>query len=274
LGKRYFALNPDWYIIKVPLTPEGYLAVRKLSDDGIPVNYTLGFSARQNYLASHLSMPAYVNVFLGRLNQVAADNKLSDGRNIGEKVCLASQKAITQARTENTAIPTKQIAASLRSGKQCLTLAGVDVHTIPPKAANEFLESIPATDKIEANLDADLPVVFDDGKTAEELGFEMLWTLDEAFCKFAKQAAAQSSALVNGKDLVELAADCGVADLFYPFTESDLKQITDDGKIPVLARWIDRPVALDDLMTVSALQSFSKDQAALDARILDLAGKA
>ena len=55
-------------------------------------------------------------------------------------------------------------------------------------------------------------------------------------------------------------------DLFYPFSPAQLKKILDLGKIPRLDEW-SHEVALDDLMTQSALQSFSKDQAALDDRI-------
>ena len=44
------------------------------------------------------------------------------------------------------------------------------------------------------------------------------------------------------------------------------KKILDLGKIPALDEW-SQEIALDDLMTQSALQSFSKDQAELDDRI-------
>ena len=74
--------------IKIPLTPEGYLAVRILRKEGMPINFTLGFSARQNYLAARLSNPNYVNVFLGRLNQVVIENSVGGGELVGEKVTL------------------------------------------------------------------------------------------------------------------------------------------------------------------------------------------
>jgi transaldolase len=51
-GKRFYEICPERFIIKLPLTPAGLLATRKLSAQGIPVNHTLGFSARQNYLVS------------------------------------------------------------------------------------------------------------------------------------------------------------------------------------------------------------------------------
>ena len=45
------------------------------------------------------------------------------------------------------------------------------------------------------------------------------------------------------------------------------------GKIPDTSRWQDR-ASLDDLMTESALQSFTKDQAAFDDRIRKIAAEA
>ncbi len=97
-GRRYFRVCPDYFNVKVPLTPEGYLAVRKLRKENIPINFTLGFSARQNYLAARLSNPDYVNVFLGRLNQVVSDNSCGSGKYVGEKVTWATQKVLWSLR--------------------------------------------------------------------------------------------------------------------------------------------------------------------------------
>src|SRR6266545_4498520 len=99
-GKRFHAINPDRFTVKVPLTPEGILAARRLVSDGIRVNFTLGFSARQNQLIAHLARPAYVNVFLGRINSFVADQGLGDGRNIGEKATLASQRMLRRLNAE------------------------------------------------------------------------------------------------------------------------------------------------------------------------------
>ena len=46
----------------------------------------------------------------------------------------------------------------------------------------------------------------------------------------------------------------------------ELEKIQEQGKIPRLEEWPNE-VALDDLMTQSALQSFTKDQSSLDDRI-------
>ena len=79
-AQRYYAINPERFIVKIPMTPEGFCAVARSRACGIPINYTLGFSARQNYLATVLAKPNYCNVFLGRLNAVVADNHLATER--------------------------------------------------------------------------------------------------------------------------------------------------------------------------------------------------
>jgi hypothetical protein len=68
---------------------------------------------------------------------------------------------------------------------------------------------------------------------------------------------------MHGKELDEIAQ--GV-NLFHPFSDDDLQKIQDYGKIPDLSAWPES-IALDDLMTQSALQSFTRDQNALDERI-------
>ena len=139
-ARRYYEINPDYFYIKVPLTPEGFIAVRQLSDEGIPVNFTLGFSARQNYLAARFSRPSFVNVFLGRLNSLVEENHLGSPENVGEKAALASDEMVKNIRRSQTGAQTMQIAASMRNGCQVVTLAGVDVLTIPPKVAADYLE--------------------------------------------------------------------------------------------------------------------------------------
>ena len=97
-GRRFYAICPERFYVKVPLTPAGFLAARKLGQYGVPINFTLGFSARQNYLAALLPRPHYVNVFMGRLNSFVSDNKLGNGQNVGEKATLATQREISRLR--------------------------------------------------------------------------------------------------------------------------------------------------------------------------------
>lgn len=261
-ARRYYRLCPERFIIKVPLTPDGYVAVRQLSAEGIPVNYTLGFSARQNYLAAVLSRPAYVNVFLGRLNAVIESNGYGSGANVGERACLASDAAMKRLRAEPGGPPTKQIAASIRSGDQLATLAGVDVHTIPPKALAEFLSLGFAPEEIRPLkshwLDVDASI-----------DLSVLWDLPDSFRNFARNAVASSDKHYDGGGLVATARHQGVRDLFHHWSPDECAEIRADGKIPKTAKWLDR-VALDDLMTRAALESFRVDQEDLDNRIRGL----
>jgi transaldolase len=264
-GRRYFAVCPEYFIIKVPLTPEGLLATRRIRQDNIPVNFTLGFSARQNYLAARLANPNYVNVFLGRLNAVVADNSAGNGDWVGEKVTLHTQDALSEARNKHADVKTRLIAASIRNGDQVATLAGMDIHTIPPGAMKEFQESGRTPDQIQktdgVGLKPELKPEHD--WSARVAG---LWELEGDFHNAVDQLMARSDLdQLSGEALEQFFSDKGL-DLFHPFSRDDLKKIHDDGKIPKLGDW-SNAIALDDLMTHSALQSFTKDQNALDARI-------
>jgi transaldolase len=180
-ARRYAAICPQRFFVKIPLTPAGLIAARCCHDENIPVNLTLGFSARQNYLATRFARPRFVNVFLGRLNQVVSDNKLGDGKGIGEKATLASQRAVRAAAAQFK-LPTRQIAASIRGGEQLIDLAGVDVMTLPIGAAEQFnnLNLKLAGPKIANRTAEDYTVKFTDPDLARATGIDNLWEIPEA----------------------------------------------------------------------------------------------
>ncbi len=264
-GRRYFKVCPEFFIVKVPLTPEGYLAVRKLTQENIPINFTLGFSARQNYLAARLSNPDFVNVFLGRLNQVVIGHKAGSGDQVGEKVTLATQNALINAREKYKEVRSRLIGASVRSGEQVAFLAGMDVLTIPPKAIKEYQESGKSPDQVTSHLNEDIVPGIDSSHPLAKR-FPCLWEMPEKFISFV-DALMKLDGLDNmqGKELVEFCRKHDM-NLFHDFSDAEFKQIYDYGKIPCLDNWSES-IALDDLMTQSALQSFTKDQNSLDDRI-------
>jgi transaldolase len=57
-------------VVKVPLTRDGVKACKTLSDEGIPVNVTLIFSAAQALLAAKAGA-TFVSPFVGRLDDIA-----------------------------------------------------------------------------------------------------------------------------------------------------------------------------------------------------------
>ncbi len=268
-AQRYYAVNPDHFIVKIPLTPEGYCGVARARSLGIPINYTLGFSARQNYLATLISRPNYVNIFLGRLNAVVADNQLGDGKLVGEKVTLASQAAVKSLRDSNPSILTHQIAASMRSADQIVSLAGVDVYTIPPKAVAEFYAQNHRPEDLTLKTAEKYDVTLN--PSTDKAAIELLWSVDDRFLRFAHDLDELGGEKVNGHDLRTADKDFGTR-LFSNFTKSEKIEIRTKGKIPETARWQAR-ASLDDLMTESAIQSFTVDQAAFDDHIRKMINK-
>ncbi|MGA2605249.1 MAG: transaldolase family protein [Verrucomicrobiia bacterium] len=274
-GKRYFAICPERFYIKVPLTPAGYLGARKLVQAGTPINFTLGFSARHNYVAALLTKPDYVNVFLGRLNSVVADNKLGDGRNVGEKATLATQRVLLDLRKAGRT-RTKLIAASIRSGPQIADLAGVDVYTMPTKAAAEYRAN--PKPKVTSQVANDPKVPLAPGVTFAQFNGETLWAVPQKFKDAVEDLLRKNPEALKPEDLQSHFEKAGFADFLPRWSAADIQTATKDGKIPVYATWKDRlasgKIGLDALMNLSALYSFATDQKALDDRIRSLLKKA
>jgi len=264
-GKRYFAICPERFIVKVPLTPAGYLAARQLVQAGIPINFTLGFSARHNYVAALLTNPKFCNVFMGRLNAYVADNKLGSGENVGEKATLATQRELLALRQAGKS-ETNLIGASVRTGTQVGALAGIDVFTIPTKAAAEY-RAAPVPFPMPRIKD-DPAIPLNAGITLKQFAGDTLW---EVPAKFKDAVAALKADTLTPTGLQDYFAQAGFPGFLPKWTKADIETITKDGKIPVHAKWAKRlesgELGLDALMNLSALQSFVTDQTALDNRI-------
>jgi transaldolase len=234
-----------------------------LRKEGVPINFTLGFSVRQNYLAARLANPDFVNVFLGRLNQVVMNHKAGTGELVGEKVTLATQQALRSARENDNSMKSRLIAASIRNGDQVAFLAGLDVLTIPPKSMKEYQESGKIPEQVVSHIDDAIEPGIDPQYYTR---FSELWKLTEEFKSFVDVLISKSELdSMKGNELAEFSRAQGV-NLFHPFSDDDLNKIQEQGKIPDLNAWPES-IAVDDLMTQSALQSFTKDQNALDERI-------
>ena len=98
-----------------------------------------------------------------------------------------------------------------------------------------------------------------------------LWEIDAPFIAFVEDAIRQADQLNSGSELTEL-AHAHKVDLFYHWTQEDRRAIREKGKIPDLSQWPGVPV--DDLMSMSALETFATDQTALDNRIAELIAQA
>ena len=116
-AKQYIAIGSE-VTIKLPLTKEGLIACKILSEEGVKTNVTLCFSASQAVMTA-LAGATYVSPFVGRLN----DNSFS-----GVELIRAIGGLYGTKRVE-----TKVLAASLRDVhhvSRCF-LYGADVCTLP-----------------------------------------------------------------------------------------------------------------------------------------------
>ncbi len=265
-GKRFHDICPNNFMVKVPLTATGLLGARKLREAGIPINFTLEFSARQNALVSYVAKPNYLNVFLGRLNAYVIDNGLGDGKLIGEKATLSAQRAVTEI-TKNNKVPTRLIAASLRSAEQLEALAGVNVFTMPTAVAQKGKETL--SGDFQSKVSEDYSVKFNEGIDADQEGLNKLWNISEQESSFF--AALDQDVPATGKELEERAIEAGLTDMFPVLSDAEHKKIASDGKIPVHKTWQEKiyknEIAPDTLLNLAGLYSFTNDQNALDKRI-------
>jgi transaldolase len=105
-------------VVKVPMTPDGLAAGKRLTADGVRINVTLVFSPAQAILAAEVG--AYiVSPFLGRVDDVA-----SDGMHVLRQICEIY---------EVQGYETNVLAASLRHPMHIVdaALAGADIATMP-----------------------------------------------------------------------------------------------------------------------------------------------
>ena len=269
-ARRYHAICPERFIVKIPLTPAGLLATRRVGHLGIPVNHTLGFSARQNYVIARLARPSFVNVFLGRLGSFVSKNGLGTGDYVGEKATLASQEAVRSLR-ESQGLETRQIGASFRSWDQYLHLAGIDVITAPPKVAKELVNHRAEVERLQSQIGRNYAPGIDRDPDPGNIGFDSLWHVNDEVVACLDALERQDVDAFDAEGLVDFfeAHDCH--DLLVRWSNSEIATSAEEGKIPKLENWADRladhSIGLDSLMNLAGRNSFIADQRQMDDHV-------
>jgi len=272
-ARRFHSICPERFYVKIPFSPAGLLATRRVSDEGIPVNHTLGFSARQNYLIARIARPAFVNVFMGRLNSFVADNGLGEGAYVGERATIASQRAVRGLRDE-VGIETRQIGASFRAGSQVRDLAGIDVMTIPCKVAREFLDLGVDLDEITDKTSADYRAPLKAGVDPRRITLDTLWDVDEKLVACVDALEKEGSQEMTPAQLTDFFSQHGCGDVFVDWTEEQIQTSAREGKIPRFDNWekllAERKIALDSLMNLAGWNSFNSDQEDMDRHVQEV----
>lgn len=266
-GLRYRDICPEKFIIKVPYTAAGLIGARRLKDNGVRINFTLGFGARQNVIAAHIARPDYLNVFLGRVGAYIADNKLGDGSGAGEKAVIETQRAISRI-SGSYGHPTRLIAASLRHYSQLESLAGTDLYTMPPKVALEGRKNLESNFEYKVNVDHRPSISADQ----VESRLYKFWNINPDLERLAVELG--NNLPKSAAELESRFRDAGFKDVFPDLSSEELSFVDSDGKIPLHSRWAekikDKKLAPDTLLNLAGLYSFTADQGELDKRIEEM----
>jgi transaldolase len=113
--------------IKIPMTPEGLKAVKKLKKEGIKTNVTLVFSANQALLAAKAGA-TFVSPFIGRLDDIGQE---------GMQIIKEIMEIFV-----NYDIETELIVASIRHPIHVTQAArlGADIATVPPEVIRKMVK--------------------------------------------------------------------------------------------------------------------------------------
>jgi len=275
-ARRYYAICPERFYVKIPFTPAGLLATRRARQEGIPINHTLGFSARQNYVITRVAWPDFVNVFLGRLNSVIAENGLGSGEYVGEKATLASQEAVRSLRT-SIGITTQQIGASFRSWEQYVRLAGIDVITAPPKIAGELRAKADELPPIEKRLGENYTPDINEQVDPDRIRLETLWQVEDKLVDCVDALGQEDIDSFSAEGLVDFFEAHGCNDFLVRWSNHEIATSAEEGKIPKLSNWADqlahRSIGLDSLMNLAGLNSFIADQREMDKHVREVLAK-
>lgn len=130
-GKK-FAKWHDNIHVKLPMTPDGLIACKELTNEGIKTNVTLVFSLGQALMAAKAGA-TLMSPFVGRLDDISEDG-------------MALIADIVQAY-DNYGYETEILVASIRHPRHVMdaALIGADICTMPP-AIFDKLASHPLTD--------------------------------------------------------------------------------------------------------------------------------
>jgi len=266
---RYLRRMVPSGVVKVPFTPQAphcILVARDLEREGIPVNFTSTFSARQVVVAALLADVTLTNIFMGRLNQGLKAALL------GEHVDLAAQRALLRLRREGKT-KTLLIVASVREWQTFVHVAGCDVFTAPCESIRGLLTQ---TEFAAADIKSQLDTSYEDrlGIAPEVLHalpqerVARLYAVEPELVQFLTElrATKEYAALRDGEQLFKRFDEAGFGDVFYAPTAGERQELRKN-KLPDLGAPLTQRLPVDTLYTLLADADFRKFQEEMDAMI-------
>ncbi|MCW8450716.1 transaldolase family protein [Legionella quinlivanii] len=128
-------IAPERILIKVAATWEGIKAAEELEKQGIHCNLTLVFSLVQAAACAQ-SKITLISPFVGRLNEYYSNNHIESKQSPGAELV---QSIVDYYSVHG--ISTEIMAASFRNKEQVLSVAGVNLLTIPPDILKNLMQS-------------------------------------------------------------------------------------------------------------------------------------
>jgi len=254
--------------VKVAFTPDhphAFLIARDLENQGIPVNFTATFSARQIVAAALLANPHRTNVFLGRLSQ-GLESEL-----LGEQVLLQTQRYVRRLR-EEFAVQTLNMGASVRKWQTLVLTAGCDVYTVPYPVLKEFftqtlIEQPEISNCLETDYSDKLGITENVIKKVGLEKIKQLYRVEPEFIRFlAELRGSAEYATIDEDGLLKRFDEAGFGDFFYSPTASEWRELR-KGKLPDLDSPLTKALPLDTLYTLLAIGDFTNFQDRMDEKI-------
>jgi hypothetical protein len=269
VGRLLHAMVPS-ALVKVPFTPHEpacLLAARDLEKEGIPVNFTSTFSARQAVTAALLADVTRTNVFMGRLNQGLQAELL------GEHVDLETQRALLSLR-RSAAVKTQLIVASVHDWRTFVRTAGCDAYTAPCKVITELLsqDEVAASDvtsRLDVSYEDHLGIPAGVLARIDMNAVARLWRVEPELVEFLKdyRRSREYRELGNGDVLARRFEAAGFGDFFSMPAPAEWREIR-RSKLPDLGAPLTSQFALDTLYSLLADADFEKYQGEMDAEIV------
>lgn len=256
-------------VVKVPFAPHQphcLLVARDLEREGIPVNFTSTFSARQVVAAALLADVSLTNIFMGRINQGL------DATLVGEHVDLCAQRSLIRVRRSYNA-KTLLIVASVREWKTFVLTAGCDVYTSPCGAIRDFMQQ---TEVRPADLACQIDTSYLDTMTVGDsaraavgdAGIGRLFHVEREFIEFLVELRSKPEfeSMKDGDLLAKEFDRAGFGDFFYAPTNADWQELRAN-KLPQFDAPLTKRLAFDTLFTLLADADFAKYQEEMDAML-------
>ncbi len=254
--------------VKVAFTPDhphAFLIARDLENQGVAVNFTATFSARQIVAAALLANPHRTNVFLGRLSQ-GLESEL-----LGDQVLLETQRHVRRLR-ERFAVQTLNMGASVRRWQTLVLTAGCDVYTVPYPVLKEFLtktEIGPEDIKncLETDYSDKLAITENVRKKVGLEKIKQLYRVEPEFIQFLTELRESAEyATIDEDGLIKRFDEAGFGDFFYFPTASEWRELR-KGKLPDLDSPLTKALPLDTLYSLLAIGDFTNFQDRMDEKI-------